>query len=246
MGMNTANVSVDAISKRYGDLKAVDSVSFELGAGRITGLIGPNGAGKTTIIRILSTLIEPDEGSVSVRGFDVVREPDKVRASIGVMPEHPGAYLKLTVRENLRFYASFYDVADCESLIRAHAGDLDLLSKLDTPVGELSKGMKEKVAFIRAIIHDPEVIVLDEPFTGLDPDSRVTIKRQLGSLRERERTILISSHDLALVEAICDTVILLDHGSVLVDESIESLKRRFSESAFPSLESIYLELRKQT
>lgn len=241
--VNSINVSARTICKKYSDLEAVRSVSFELKSGEITGLIGPNGAGKTTIIRLLGTLIKPDEGSIIICGIDASEAPGEVRKKIGVMPENSGLYQKLNVYQNLQYYTSFYDIHDCDELLNKYIEEYDLVDKIDVPTGELSKGMKEKISFIRAVIHDPEVIILDEPFTGMDPDSRITLKKTIESLKSMGKTIMLSSHDLAAVEAICDKVILLDKGAMLIDEYIQPLKERFKGCELPTLEDIYISLR---
>jgi ABC-type multidrug transport system ATPase subunit len=241
--MSEASVFADSISKSYGEIEAVKGISFALMGGEIVGLIGPNGAGKTTTIRMISTLIRPSSGSITVCGLDVMREPKEVRRVIGVYPEIAGLYERLTVYQNLRFYASFYDVDDRDKRIADYLEMFDLADRKNMAAGKLSKGMKEKIVFIRTVIHDPKVILLDEPLTGLDPDSRITLKGLLKKFRETGKVILLSSHTLSEVENICDRVILIDAGSVLVDDKIAVLKERFKTDELPTLEEVYLSLR---
>jgi ABC-type multidrug transport system ATPase subunit len=241
--MSEALVTADSISKSYGEIEAVKGISFALMGGEIVGLIGPNGAGKTTTIRMISTLIRPSSGSITVCGLDVMREPKEVRRVIGGYPEIAGLYERLTVYQNLRFYASFYDVDDRDKRIADYLEMFDLADRKNMAAGKLSKGMKEKIVFIRTVIHDPKVILLDEPLTGLDPDSRITLKGLLKKFRETGKVILLSSHTLSEVENICDRVILIDAGSVLVDDKIAVLKERFKTDKLPTLEEVYLSLR---
>jgi ABC-type multidrug transport system ATPase subunit len=242
--MIEASVSADSVSKSYGEIEAVRGVSFGLRPGEVVGLIGPNGAGKTTIIRMISTLLRPSSGSISVCGLDVTKEPKEVRRVIGVFPEIAGLYEKLTVYQNLRFYASFYDVDDQNARILDYLEMFDLADRKDMAVGKLSKGMKEKIIFIRTVIHDPKVILLDEPLTGLDPDSRIILKELLKRFGQAGKAILLSSHTLSEVENICDRVILIDAGKVLVDDQVAALKEKFRTEKLPTLEEVYLALRR--
>lgn len=243
--MDEVLVSADSISKSYGEVEAIKGVSFALRSGEVVGLIGPNGAGKTTLIRLISTLLRPGSGSISVCGLDIMKEPKGVRRVIGVFPEVSGVYEKLTVRRNLEFYASFYQIDDLDKRIREYLEMFDLADRKDMHVGKLSKGMKEKIVFIRTVIHDPKVILLDEPLAGLDPDSRITLKDLLRRFRDRGKAILLSSHTLSEVENICDRVILIDAGKILVDERIAALKARFRSEKLPTLEDVYLALRQK-
>jgi ABC-type multidrug transport system ATPase subunit len=241
--MIEALVSVDSVYKSYGEIEAVRGVSFDLRPGEVVGLIGPNGAGKTTTIRMISTLLRPSSGSMSVCGLNVMEEPKEVRRVIGMYPEVAGLYERLTVRQNLRFYASFYDIEDREKRILDYLEMFELADRKDMPVGKLSKGMKEKIIFIRTVIHDPRVILLDEPLTGLDPDSRITLKNLLKRFSDQGKAIFLSSHTLSEVENICDRVILIDAGKVLVDDQVVALKERFRTEKLPTLEEVYLALR---
>jgi len=241
--MGEAVVSVNSVRKSYGKFEAIRGVSFELMPGETVGLIGPNGAGKTTIIRMISTLIRPSAGTITVCGFDVTESPIEVRRRIGVYPEVSGLYERLSVLRNLKFYASFYDVPDVDARIQGYLERFELADRSDMPVGKLSKGMKEKIVFIRTVIHDPPVVLLDEPMTGLDPDARATVKEILRWLREGGKAVMLSSHTLSDVEDICDRVIMIDKGEVLVDEGLMSLKQRFAKDTLPTLEEIYLTLR---
>ncbi len=237
-------VCADSLRKNYGRIQALKGISFDLGSGEIVGLIGPNGAGKTTIVRLISTLLRPSSGTVTVCGLDVAERPKEVRRVIGVFPEIAGLYERLTVYQNLRFYASFYGIEDRDARILGYLERFDLVDKRNVAVGKLSRGMKEKIVFIRTVIHDPKVILLDEPLTGLDPDSRITLKELLTSFADSGKCILLSSHTLSEVESICDRVILIDAGIILADDRIAALKGSVETGELPTLEEVYRILRR--
>ncbi len=193
---------------------------------------------------MLGTLLKPDEGSIVVCGIDTQENSEDVRRRIGMLPENSGLYEKLSVRQNIEYYSAFYDIDNVEGQILKYVDMFDLKHKIDEPAGKLSKGMKAKVSVIRTVIHDPDVVILDEPFSGLDPDSRMSLKRLLGTFRDQGKAILISSHELLEVENLCDKVILLDEGRILVDEYLQVLKDRFKGDGLPTLENIYASLRR--
>jgi sodium transport system ATP-binding protein len=236
-------ISMHSVSKSYGDLEAVKSISFCVESREIAGLIGPNGAGKTTIIRMIATLLRPDAGSISVCGIDTLKDPEGVRRIISVLPEVSGLYEKLSVLQNIELFSWFYDIDDVRGRIGQYVDLFDLRDKMDLPAGKLSLGMKKKVSIIRAISHDSGVIVLDEPFSGLAPDTRISLKKLLRIFKDEGKTILISSHELLEVENLCDKVILLDAGRIIVDDYIQALKDRFKGTNLPTLEEIYMTLR---
>jgi ABC-type multidrug transport system ATPase subunit len=242
--MRATAINVDAISRAYGNYQAVKSVSFQAHFGEVTGLIGPNGAGKTTLIRIICSLLRPDAGSVSICGVKMPGGAAELRKKIGVLPERAGIYEKLTVYENISFYASFYAIEDMQARIVSYTSYFGLKDKIHALGGSLSEGMKKKVLIIRTVIHDPDVIILDEPLSALDPDSRISLKKLLGTLKNQGKAILMSSHELLEVENMCDKVILIGEGRVLVNEYIQALKERFKGDRLPTLEDIYMTLRR--
>jgi ABC-2 type transport system ATP-binding protein len=191
------DIDVQQITKRFGDFTAVDGVTFSVEHGEIFGLLGPNGAGKSTLIRMLTTLIPPTSGGARVAGFDVGRQPDAVRKSIGVIPQAMTSDLELSVEENLLIFAKLYEVP--RGLRRSHITELleavELGQWADKPLKNLSGGMRRRVEIARGLVHDPRILFLDEPTTGLDPVSRAAVQDMLQRLRgSRDLTILLTTH----------------------------------------------------
>ncbi|HET9442904.1 MAG TPA: ABC transporter ATP-binding protein [Acidimicrobiales bacterium] len=210
-------VRVEGLSKVYGRLRAVDHLDLEVPRGSAFGLIGPNGAGKTTTFAVLASLLTPSAGRVEVAGFDPVRAPAEVRRRVGYMPDVMGVYDNLRVDEYLRFFAASYGIPS-----RAWAGLVDGLLELvdlggkrESMVDSLSRGMKQRLSLARALVHDPEVLILDEPASGLDPRARVELRELLAELRRLGKTIVVSSHILAELEEMCTHVAILEAGRLL-------------------------------
>ena len=206
-------IEVHHLSKRYGAVEALKDVSFEVEKGEIFGLIGPDGAGKTTLFRILCTLLRPDGGTATVDGFDTVRQMQAIRSRVGYMPGRFSLYQDLTVEENLRFFATLFGttVEEGYESVRAIYSQIERFK--DRRAGALSGGMKQKLALSCALIHQPSVLVLDEPTTGVDPVSRKELWEMLASLRERGLTIIASTPYLDEVRC-CERVAFLDHGEI--------------------------------
>jgi ABC-2 type transport system ATP-binding protein len=208
-------IEVRDLTRRYGSLVAVDGVSFQARPGHVVGLLGPNGAGKTTIMKVLTGYHFPDEGSVSINGFDVVADPAGAKRELGYLPENAPLYDELTVNEYLQFVSGARDLAGQsgrQALTRVV--DLcDLQSVLLRPISELSKGFRQRVGLAQALIHDPDVVILDEPTTGLDPNQIQEVRRVIRELG-REKTVLLSTHILREVEALCEEVLILDRGRI--------------------------------
>ena len=205
-------ISVDQFSKSYGDFAAVKDLSFEAGAGDILGLVGSNGAGKTTTLRTLSGIIAPTSGRLAIAGHDIVTDPINAKMALGYIPDDPRLFDTMTVWEHLAFSAAAYRVENFEPKAEALLQSFALASKKDTLAHDLSRGMRQKVAIACAYLHDPKVVLFDEPLTGLDPRGIRTIQ---DSMRERAAagaTVVISSHLLGLVENLCTHLLVLDHG----------------------------------
>jgi len=210
-------VKIDGLSKRFGSTMAVDNVDLEVPKGSIFGLIGPNGAGKTTTLSILATLVRPSDGEVNVLGHSPVREPRAVRRRLGYMPDQLGVYDDMSVDEYLGFFAAAHDISRKErpALVEALLELVDLSVKTHAPVQSLSRGMKQRLSLARVLVHDPELLILDEPASGLDPRARVELRDLVARLQGMGKTIIISSHILAELEQVCTDVAIMEAGRLL-------------------------------
>jgi len=224
----TEIVRTEGLVKRYDGTLAVAGIDLAIGEGEIFGIVGPNGAGKTTTLRILSTLLAPSAGEAWVAGASVRRDPDAVRRTIGFMPDTFGVYDDMKVWEYLDFFARCYGIAADRR--RRIVGDLlelvDLGEKRDTYVVGLSRGMQQRLCLAHALVHDPQVLLLDEPASGLDPRARVELRELLRELRALGKTILISSHILPELEELCTSVAIIDRGRVLAAGRVADIERR--------------------
>jgi len=215
------SIEVIEVSKKYGNQTALNEVSFSLKKGEIVGFLGPNGAGKSTMMKILTGYIKPSKGSVSINEIDVLSDAIKAQHHIGYLPEHNPLYLDLYVKEYLAFQASIYKVP--KSQIAVVIEEVGLTPEQHKKIGELSKGYQQRVGLAAAILHNPDILILDEPTTGLDPNQLMEIRALLKELG-KEKTILFSTHIMQEVEAICDRVIIIKKGEVLLDKPIAALK----------------------
>ncbi len=231
--MNNYAVEVKQLCKHYGRLQAVDKVSFKVKQGSSFGLLGLNGAGKTTTFKMLVSLIRPDSGTALVAGYNVAREPMKVRAHIGYVAENPSFYARMTTVEILRYLCRLLDVpaGEQEQRIKNNLELVGLTDKKDSMVGAYSRGMRHRLALAQALLSEPQVLFLDEPTLGLDPLGAKNMRDLILRLKnEREVTILMSSHVLPEVEAICSEVGIFDHGRLLAQDSIDNLRSTASDS----------------
>src|SRR6266545_2622968 len=222
-----AAIDVRAIVKKFGDFTAVDAVSFAVEEGEIFGLLGPNGAGKSTLIRMLVTLLPPTTGTAVVNGFDVVKQADGVRHSIGVIPQAMTSDLELSVEENLIIFAKLYGVPrdKRKQLIDELLEAVELTQWRDKQVRNLSGGMRRRVEIARGLVHEPRIFFLDEPTTGLDPVSRVHVWEMLQRIKtERDLTILITTHYMDEADKLCDRIAIVDHGDLKALDSPMRLK----------------------
>jgi ABC-2 type transport system ATP-binding protein len=212
---------------RFGNRDVLRDVSFEVGQGEIFGFIGPNGAGKTTTIRIMATLLEPLSGRVEIDGIDVAVDPERVRRIIGYMPDHAGVYERITVREFVEFFAAAYAVPDPS--VVGTVIELTELGKLENRlVAELSKGMKQRLQIARILLHDPKVLVLDEPASDLDPRARIEVRDLLLELKELGKTIFLSSHILTELSDVCTSIGILERGALVVAGPIAEIAERLA------------------
>ena len=214
------SIEVNNISKSYGAQKALDNISFSITKGEIVGFLGPNGAGKSTLMKILTTYINADEGTAIVNGNNVNTQQKAVQLSIGYLPEHNPLYLDLYVREYLAFNADVYKVPS--SRIQEVIELTGLTPESHKKIGQLSKGYRQRVGLANALLHNPEVLILDEPTTGLDPNQLVEIRNVIKNVG-KDKTVFLSTHIMQEVEAICDRVIIIDKGKIVADKKLEVL-----------------------
>jgi ABC-2 type transport system ATP-binding protein len=222
-------IRVRHLGHRFGAFDVLRDVSFDVGHGEIFGFIGPNGAGKTTTIRVMATLLEPMAGKVEIDGWDVTIDPQEVRKVIGYMPDHAGVYDRLTVREYLEFFADAYKVPTAGTTYAVVDAVMELtdLTKLrDKLVATMSKGMKQRLQLARTLLHDPKVLILDEPASDLDPRARIEIRDLLVELRSMGKTIFLSSHILTELADVCTSVAILERGKLVVSGPITQIAQR--------------------
>jgi ABC-2 type transport system ATP-binding protein len=214
------SIEVQNISKSYGAQKALDNVSFSIKKGEIVGFLGPNGAGKSTLMKILTTFIEADNGVATVNGNDVTSSQKAVQQSVGYLPEHNPLYLDLYVREYLEFNADVYKVP--KSRIEEVIQLTGLSPESHKKIGQLSKGYRQRVGLATAFLHNPDVLILDEPTTGLDPNQLVEIRELIKNIG-KDKTVFLSTHIMQEVEAICDRVIIINNGTIVTDKKLNKL-----------------------
>ncbi len=238
--MHTAGggILVDHVARAFGSVQAVQDVSMQVDAGKITGLVGPNGAGKTTLLLMLASLLAPDAGTITIDGHDPVTEPGAVRQAIGWMPDVLGSWPALTARESLALTGRLYRMEPAAA--RARAAELLTLVSLedlaDRPTRVLSRGQKQRLSLARALVHDPNVLLLDEPASGLDPTARIDLRNLLQRLAAEGRTVLVSSHVLAELEEMTDDAVFLDHGLSVSEERVAATRSTAREWRYTTVD----------
>ncbi|MFC7139595.1 ABC transporter ATP-binding protein [Halosimplex aquaticum] len=233
-------VQVENLRKRYGDVQALDGLSFEVRPNEIFGLVGPNGAGKTTTLRTLATLLNKDDGTVTVAGHDVDSDPDAVRRAIRYLPEDAGAYESMSGRQFLTFVADFYAQGErAEAMVDRGVEIADLGDRIDDDTQAYSKGMTRKLLIGSALMTDPNLAILDEPTSGLDVQNSKAVREVVKGFPDDERSILLSSHDMLEVEYLCDRVGLLNDGAIVTSGSPEELMAEYDAE---NLEDVFLEV----
>ncbi len=218
-------IVLDKLSKTFGQLVAVDQLSFTVGAGEIFGLLGPNGAGKTTTIRMLGALIGPTSGKAWVNGYQLGREDQEIRKNVGILTESPGLYDQLSAQRNLAFFAQMYDVDDIAGQVERYLRTLGLWERRYETVASFSKGMRQKLAIARALLHEPNVLFLDEPTGGLDPAAARLVRSFIGELKKEKRAIILCTHNLDEAERLCDRVAMI-RSSLQVMDTPMALRRK--------------------
>lgn len=218
------SIVVNNISKLYGAQKALNKVSFEVGSNEIVGFLGPNGAGKSTMMKILTCYIPPTEGNASVCGFDIATQSLEVRKQIGYLPEHNPLYLDMYVKESLEFIANIHKIKNNKERVKEMIQVTGLQLEQNKKIGALSKGYRQRVGLAQAMIHDPKVLIMDEPTTGLDPNQLEEIRSLIRSLG-KQKTVMLSTHIMQEVEAICDKVIIINKGEIVANDETKNLQK---------------------
>jgi ABC-2 type transport system ATP-binding protein len=225
------SIVVNNITKIYGEQKALDGISFEVGAGEIVGFLGPNGAGKSTMMKILTCFIPQTSGTASVCGFDVAEQNLEVRKNVGYLPEHNPLYLDMYVKEYLEFIAGLHRIKNVKERISEMIEATGLQIEQKKKIGALSKGYRQRVGLAQALIHDPKVLILDEPTTGLDPNQLEEIRNLIIEVGKK-KTVMLSTHIMQEVEAVCDRVIIINHGQIVANETTSTLQKSQSENKY--------------
>lgn len=231
------SIVVDALTKVYGQQKAVDGISFEAGVG-VLGFLGPNGAGKSTTMKMLTCFIPQTSGTASVCGFDIAKAPLDVKRNIGYLPESNPLYTDMYVKESMAFVAGIHGMKDADKRIAEVIEQTGLGPEQHKKIGQLSKGYRQRVGLTQAILHDPKVLILDEPTSGLDPNQLVGI-RQLITELGKTKAIVLSTHIMQEVEAVCNRVIIINKGNIVANDNLITLRDKNNGD---SLESIFIDL----
>jgi ABC-2 type transport system ATP-binding protein len=235
-------IQVEGLTKLYGSLAAVQDLSFAVAPGEILGLVGPNGAGKTTTLRAVAGIIPPTRGAIRIAGYDLSTDPLHAKAALAFVPDEPQLFDYLTVLEHLRFVARLYRKPDAPPQFDALLGELELLEKRDALAGELSRGMKQKLAIACGLVHAPRALLLDEPLTGLDPVGIRRMKRTIAGRAQAGAAVLLSSHLLQLVEEVCTRILIIQNGGCVALGSMGEIIADRPELSGRGLEDIFLSL----
>jgi ABC-2 type transport system ATP-binding protein len=233
-------IKVGDFTKLYGKLAAVEGLSFEVAPGEVLGLVGPNGAGKTTTLRAIAGIISPTQGSISLGGFNLADEPVKAKSHLSFIPDEPHLFEYLTVEEHLRFIGRLYGVRDAVQRIPGILQEMDLEEKRSSLPGELSRGMKQKLAIACGLLHSPSALVLDEPLTGLDPAGMRRMKKTISARAAEGTAIILSSHLLDLVEELCTRLLIIQRGKMIAYGSLAEIVAARPELEGLSMEDVFL------
>lgn len=222
---------VEGLAKRYGDVRAVDGITFEVRKGELYGLLGPNGAGKSTTMAMLSGLLAPDEGRILFDGIDLAAEPVKVKARLGIVPQEPALYETLSARENLKFWAGIYGLsgAALDKAVDRVLDETALAPRAKEPVRNFSGGMKRRLNLGIGLVHAPQAVLMDEPTVGIDPQARANLLEVVRRVAQAGTTIVYTTHYLEEAETLCDRIGILDHGKILAEGTLAELKRRLGD-----------------
>jgi ABC-2 type transport system ATP-binding protein len=226
----TNMIVANRLSRSFDDNVAVADLSLEIKAGEVFGLLGPNGAGKTTTIRMLSALISPTAGTAEVAGYQIGTDNQAIRKNVGILTESPGMYLRLSAERNLSFFAALYEIEDVTGQVEKYLRLLGLWERRHEEVGQFSRGMRQKLAIARALLHEPKVLFLDEPTTGLDPEAARLIREFINELREEGRTIMITTHNLDEAERLCDRIAVFKSQLLALDTPANLRQQMYGRS----------------
>lgn len=235
-------INVTGLSKEFKKLKAVNDISFKVQDGEIVGLLGENGAGKTTTLRMLATMLKPTGGTAEVNGYDIIKDSDKVRGQIGILfGGEVGLYDRLTARENITYFAELNGMSkeETKKSIEYLTGILEMNEYIDKRVGKFSRGMKQKVAIARSIVHKPSVMLFDEPTIGLDVTSAHVVQEFILRCKEQGKAIIFSSHSMSEVEKLCDRIVIIHKGKIIEEGTIEHFKKKYESD---DMEKIFMNL----
>jgi ABC-2 type transport system ATP-binding protein len=220
-------IRVEALTKEYGPRKAIDNLTFNAARGEVLGFLGPNGAGKTTTMRILSGYMPPTSGVAEVAGFDVVEQSLEVRRRVGYLPETVPLYTDMTVYEYLKYMGDLRQLSKIDDRIDAVLEEVNMVDRADGYIAKLSKGMRQRIGLAQALLHQPEVLILDEPTIGLDPAQIIEVRNLIRSIG-KERTVLLSTHILSEVQQLCDRVMIINHGKIVAEDTPAQLQARLT------------------
>ena len=232
---NIVSIIVQNISKLYGNQKALNDVSFEVKPGEIVGFLGPNGAGKSTMMKIITCFLPQSSGKVSVCGFDVEEQSLEVRQQVGYLPEHNPLYLEMYVKEYLEFIGGLHKIANIKSRVKEMIEATGLQVEQNKKIGALSKGYRQRVGIAQALIHNPKVLIMDEPTTGLDPNQLEEIRSLIKNVG-KEKTVMLSTHIMQEVEAVCDRVIIINNGEIVANDDTQNLQKANRERQVVTVE----------
>lgn len=235
-------IKISNVTKVYNNsFKAVDSISITVNPGEIVGFIGPNGAGKTTTLKMLTGILEPTSGTIEVSGFNIQDNPIEAKKNFGFVSDDPNLFLKLKGIEYLNFIGDIYQIemSDRISKIKQYAAQLGMENALNDRISSYSHGMRQKIMIMGVLLHNPNLLILDEPLTGLDPQSAFTLKQIMRERANEGKSVIFSTHVLEVAEKLCDRIIIINHGKIIFEGNLDSLKAQYDQM---SLESIFMEI----
>lgn len=235
MNNNKSYINIENLSKSFGFKKVLDSINLQFNKGDFVTIFGPNGAGKTTLVRIISTIIKSDTGTIRISDYDIRKQVNDIRKIIGLLSHENFLYQNLTVSENLKFFGKLYNIGNLDESISFKLNKLGVYSKKNELIRNLSSGMKQRISIVRSIIHDPKIILLDEPFAGLDIEGSALLLELLKDFKNASKTAIVTTHDLKLGLHECSNVVVLNKGKIKMNEQIENINVQNFEETYKNL-----------